>query len=49
MIVSDHAQYKSPGTGSPKWNTAIINGINFKCAFPALPSPDVCQGMGLGS
>ena len=39
MSMSDHAQYHSPGTGSPKWNAAVINGIPFPSA--ALTSPNV--------
>ena len=32
-----------PGTSSPKWNAAIINTANPRCAFPALTSQNVCR------
>lgn len=38
MSVSEHAEYRRPEPGSPKWNTAIINVINSTSAFPALIS-----------
>ncbi len=46
MSVSVHAQYQSPGTGSPKWNAAIINVMNSTCASPAF-SQNVCCEKGL--
>ena len=36
--VSGHAQYQSPRTSSPQWNSAIIDIINSTSAFPALMS-----------
>lgn len=36
MSISQNAQYQSPVTGTPKWNAAIINIINYTCGFPAL-------------
>ena len=42
MSLSEHAQYQSPGTSSPKWNAAIINVINSICASLALTSQNVC-------
>ena len=47
MTVREHAQDHSTGTGSPKWNAAIINVINSTCAFPAPSSQNVCREEGL--
>ena len=33
ILVSQHTQYKSPG--QPKWNSAIINVINYTGVYPA--------------
>ncbi len=45
MSVSDHAQYQSPGSGSPQYTAVIIDVINstYMYAFllPALTSQNV--------
>lgn len=37
-----HAQYQSSGNGTSECNSAIINDINYSCAFPALTCQTVC-------
>lgn len=32
----------NPGTGLPKWNAAIIEVIDYSCAFAALTGRNVC-------
>lgn len=43
MPVREHAQYHSTGSGSPKWNAALVDvgGGNSTCAFAALRSQTV--------
>lgn len=39
--MGEHARLRSPGTGSPRWNTDIIHVINSAWALLALTSPNV--------
>lgn len=47
MPVSQHAQYKDPGTSSHQSNAAIINIIDYTCAFAAMPYQKICCEKGL--
>ena len=43
LSVPESSQYQSLGSSSSKWNAAIVNVINSTCAFPVLPSQNICS------